>query len=45
MSEWRDISTAPKDGTEIDIWIVGGESVDPEAYKDVGWAHRLPVRR
>lgn len=40
MSEWKDISSAPQDGTPVDLWIVGGtDDVDfyaPSATKIKG---------
>ena len=27
ISDWRPIETAPKDGTIVDLWIVGGDDM------------------
>ena len=32
MSEWRDISTAPKDGTVIDVWLGDATDGDVDFY-------------
>lgn len=40
MSDWQDISTAPKDGTQIDVWCVWSNfRGDVERYRmtDVWW--------
>ncbi len=45
MSEWQDISTAPKDGTRIDLWVpdarypVGGFRIAECFWREV------PLRR
>ena len=44
MTEWQPIETAPRDGTSVDLWIVG----DPESivfYCPVSKRHRDRVRR
>lgn len=35
MSEWRDISTAPKDGTVIDVWV--NDPDGPHRQTNVFW--------
>lgn len=39
MSEWQDISTAPKDGTRIDIWGINHLTYDKrgERIVNVKW--------
>ena len=39
MSEWQDIESAPKDGTEIDIWLRNGER-----WTNVWWAKKKGFR-
>jgi hypothetical protein len=34
---WRPIETAPKDGTEIDIWAIPDGGGEPRRYIDVSW--------
>lgn len=39
MSDWRDIRTAPKDGTKIDLWVVfpdGGRRWPDASWKLAG---------
>lgn len=42
MSEWKTIDSAPKDGTEIDLWIVTSKEWRPEGESrrvtDCCWA-------
>ncbi len=37
LSEWRDISTAPKDGTRALVWIdLRGEHITDRSYATIG---------
>lgn len=41
LMEWQDISTAPRDGTKIDLWAIGAEG-EAERIPDVVWErHRF----
>lgn len=37
MSEWQDISTAPKDGTKIDVWCVNDVFGEPIGRVPDAW--------
>lgn len=43
MCEWRDIETAPKDGTKVDLWLIdekGNGWRIPDAFWGYdGWAY------
>lgn len=34
MSEWRDMATAPKDGTIVDLWLKGGGRITDQWWED-----------
>lgn len=36
VQDWRDIESAPKDGTRIDIWTVNGRRTDCWWYEPLG---------
>lgn len=44
MTEWQDISTAPRDGTVIDVWLGDCDESDRQFYccgetrRSPGWA-------
>ncbi len=39
---WKPIETAPKDGTRVDLWIVGGDdNVDFYEIMSIHTTHRL----
>jgi hypothetical protein len=40
MTDWRDISTAPKDGTRVDIWLKPHDAMASGYFKDGDWWFR-----
>ena len=48
MSEWQDISTAPKDGTVVDLWAAERERYDNSRITDCffvrgQWVHTRTI--
>ena len=39
MSEWKDISTAPKDGTNIDVWCKEEGRITNAYWRNDRWTH------
>ncbi|MCV2448908.1 hypothetical protein [Paracoccus sp. DMF] len=39
MSDWQPISTAPRDGTKVDLWGINHLHYDKKSYRkcDVAW--------
>jgi hypothetical protein len=46
MSEWRNIETAPRDGTIIDVWVhhISRPVQDGFRVADVSWVTHLKAR-
>lgn len=37
MSDWRTIDSAPKDGTEMDLWVISTGGAKPFRVPDCAW--------